>query len=192
MPSIQLPGRAVVTLLLLSLFSAPVSAGDSPKKAENVLVVTLDGFRWQELFGGADDVLLDAKSGGVRDVPGLVRRYKRDTAAARRETLMPFLWGTIAKKGQIFGNPARKARAQCTNNMKQLGIGLLNYHDANQTFPPACLGTLPNGVWGGQSAQTLLLPFIEQTSAYNNYIKQLSSGKQGYTCYASLQSPLHP
>lgn len=28
-----------------------------------------------------------------------------------------------------------------------------------------------------------------QTSAYNNYIKKLTSGKQGYTCYASLQSP---
>lgn len=28
-----------------------------------------------------------------------------------------------------------------------------------------------------------------QTSAYNNYIKKLTMGKQGYTCYASLQSP---
>jgi hypothetical protein len=28
-----------------------------------------------------------------------------------------------------------------------------------------------------------------QTSAYNNYIKNLTMGKQGYTCYASLQSP---
>lgn len=28
-----------------------------------------------------------------------------------------------------------------------------------------------------------------QTSAYNNYIKKLSMGKQGYTCYASIQSP---
>lgn len=29
----------------------------------------------------------------------------------------------------------------------------------------------------------------QQTSAYNNYIKKLTMGKQGYTCYASLQSP---
>lgn len=28
-----------------------------------------------------------------------------------------------------------------------------------------------------------------QTSAYNNYIKKLTMGKQGYTCYVSLQSP---
>jgi len=29
----------------------------------------------------------------------------------------------------------------------------------------------------------------DQTSAYNNYIKKLTMGQQGYTCYASLQSP---
>ncbi len=29
----------------------------------------------------------------------------------------------------------------------------------------------------------------QQTNAYNNYIKKLTMGKQGYTCYASLQSP---
>lgn len=29
----------------------------------------------------------------------------------------------------------------------------------------------------------------QKTSAYNNYIKKLTMGKQGYTCYASLQSP---
>jgi hypothetical protein len=118
MPSIELPGRAVVALLLLSLFSSTALAGETRPKAENVLVVTLDGFRWQEVFGGADDALLDAKSGGVRDLPGLVRRYRRDSAAARREALMPFFWGTIAKQGQVFGNPARKARARCTNGLK--------------------------------------------------------------------------
>ncbi len=29
----------------------------------------------------------------------------------------------------------------------------------------------------------------QQTDAYNKYIKKLTIGKQGYTCYASLQSP---
>ena len=31
---------------------------------------------------------------------------------------MPFFWGTIAKKGQVFGNPARKAAARVTNGLK--------------------------------------------------------------------------
>jgi hypothetical protein len=51
-------------------------------------------------------------------VAGLKSRYLRDTADARREALMPFLWGTVAKKGQVFGNPARRAAARITNGLK--------------------------------------------------------------------------
>jgi hypothetical protein len=104
--------------LLVALLPGPALGDDSPRKAENILIVTLDGFRWQELFGGADEDLLHEKHGGVRDLPGLKRRYWRDTAAARREVLMPWLWGTLAKQGQIFGNPARRAAARSTNGLK--------------------------------------------------------------------------
>jgi Type I phosphodiesterase / nucleotide pyrophosphatase len=109
---------ALFTLLLL--FGLPCQTmGEAPgRKAENILVITLDGFRWQEVFGGADEVLLDEKQGGVRDLAGLKRRYWRDTAAARREALMPWLWGTVAKQGQLFGNPVRQAAARSTNGLK--------------------------------------------------------------------------
>ena len=107
-----------LALVAASLILPPGGAAVPARKAKNVLVVTLDGFRWQELFTGADETLLDAKSGGVKDVPGLKARYWRETAAARREALMPFFWGTIAKRGQVFGNPARKAPARSTNGLK--------------------------------------------------------------------------
>jgi hypothetical protein len=107
----------IAALVVASLVPHSASAAP-PRKAKNVLVVTLDGFRWQELFSGADETLLDAKSGGVKDVPGLKARYWRKTAAARREALMPFFWGTIAKRGQVFGNPALDARARSTNGLK--------------------------------------------------------------------------
>ena len=100
-----------LALVAASLILPPGDAAGPARKAKNVLVVTLDGFRWQELFSGADETLLDAKSGGVKDIPGLKARYWRETAAARREALMPFFWGTIAKRGQVFGNPARAERA---------------------------------------------------------------------------------
>jgi hypothetical protein len=104
-----------VALCALLVVAAP--AADPARKAENVLVVTLDGFRSRELFGGADESLMDAKLGGVRDLPGLKERYWRDTPTARREVLMPFFWGTVAKKGQVFGNPAKKSPARVTNGM---------------------------------------------------------------------------
>ena len=97
--------RQPVVLVIAVLFAAPASAQQVPRKAENVIVVTLDGFRWQELFEGADESFMDAKQGGVRDIAGLKKRYLRDKAEERRQALMPFFWGTIAKKGQVFGNP---------------------------------------------------------------------------------------
>src|SRR5262245_51565320 len=111
-----MPRRTLAALAVLVVASlAP--AADPPRKAENVIVVTLDGFRWQELFEGADDSLLDSKQ-GVRDLAGLKERYWRDTPKARREALLPFLWGTVAKQGQVFGNPTRKAPARITNGLK--------------------------------------------------------------------------
>lgn len=108
----------MLVCVTLGVAAAVQPAARAKAKAENVLVVTLDGFRWQELFSGADETLMEAKSGGVKDVPGLKTRYWRDTATARREVLMPFFWGTIAKHGQVFGNPARKAAARITNGLK--------------------------------------------------------------------------
>jgi hypothetical protein len=62
--------------------------------------------------------LLETKQGGARDTDDLKRRYWRETAAERRQVLMPFLWETIAKQGLIFGNPAREAPARSTNGLK--------------------------------------------------------------------------
>ena len=50
------------------------------------------------------------------------------------------------------------ARVQCQNNLKQLGLGLHNYHDSLQKFPTG--RTFPNG--DSFSAHSQLLPFMEQ------------------------------
>jgi len=109
-----------VAFLLTFVFCAvsAAAAGDRPRRTENVIIVTLDGFRWQEVFGGADETLLDAKSGGVRDVESLKRRFWRATASERRTALLPFFWNTIAKHGQVFGDPAKHAAAKLTNGLK--------------------------------------------------------------------------
>jgi len=70
---------------------------------------------------------------------------------------------------------AREAarRAQCINNMKQLGLALHNYHSVSNSFPlggnPNAAGASNPGVrnWGAWSAQTMLLPYMEQTPTYN-------------------------
>jgi hypothetical protein len=94
------------------------NVADAPRQTENVIVVTLDGFRWQELFGGADESLIHEKHGGVRDLERIRRDYLRKTASERREALMPFFWGTIAKQGQVFGDATKKAPTRSTNGLK--------------------------------------------------------------------------
>src|ERR1700674_5173514 len=86
---------------LLLFGAAPALAG----KTQNVVLIVSDGLRWQEIFTGAEADLLNDKAGGSwMSDEDLRKRYWRETPAARRAVLFPFLWGTVAKQGQIFGN----------------------------------------------------------------------------------------
>jgi hypothetical protein len=86
--------------------------------ADNLIFVTWDGFRWQELFNGAEEALLSKEMGGVPDVPALRGSFWRDAADQRRQALLPFLWSTIAREGQVFGDPAQDSASRLTNGKK--------------------------------------------------------------------------
>ncbi len=103
---------------ILFLCLVTVLMAGSVSAAENVVFVTWDGFRWQELFGGAEERLISKESGGVSDGADIKAIYWRDTPEARREILLPFFWGELAKRGQVFGDPSRKAVARVTNGKK--------------------------------------------------------------------------
>jgi len=103
-------GAATVALTLL--WSAAALAG----KTQNVVLIVSDGLRWQEIFTGAEaDLLNDQAGGSWMSEEDLRKRYWRDTPAARRAALFPFLWGTVAKRGQIFGNRTAGSDAHVTN-----------------------------------------------------------------------------
>jgi Type I phosphodiesterase / nucleotide pyrophosphatase len=48
----------------------------------------------------------------------LKRRFWRDSAQSRREALLPFIWGTVARRGQVFGDRSRSAPSRLTNGLK--------------------------------------------------------------------------
>src|SRR5262249_43900435 len=84
--------------------SAAVSSPRAPgRRSENVVLITTDGLRWQEVFGGADESLLTEEA-GVADPAALKQEFDRETPPARREALLPFLWRVIARQGQLYGN----------------------------------------------------------------------------------------
>jgi len=98
--------------VLLSFTPAPALAG----KTQNVVLIVSDGLRWQEIFTGADPTLLNDKEGGSwLAEPELRKRYWREDVDARRALLFPFLWGTVAKQGQIYGNQLKGSVAHVTN-----------------------------------------------------------------------------
>ena len=88
---------------------------DEPQQADKLLVVMFDGLRWEEVFNGADEKLLNRERGGVKDVPAIRKRFWRETAEERRRALLPFLWGTVAKKGQLLGNVQKGCPIRVTN-----------------------------------------------------------------------------
>ncbi len=76
------------------------------------------------------------------------------------------------------------ARAKCQNNLKQIGLGLHNYHDAIETFPPAgARGQFTGGTGWGFSWMVLLLPYIEQENFWNQLNK--TSPNPGYNVTAN-------
>jgi hypothetical protein len=105
---------AVLTLVSTG-FAPPLS---SEPKTRNVVLIVSDGLRWQEIFTGADPGLLDEKHGGIWADPERLRQeFWNDDPAERRKMLFPFLWGVVAKQGQIFGNQNKGSVARVTNGM---------------------------------------------------------------------------
>jgi hypothetical protein len=100
--------------------SRPVSASAPPPQqqaTQNILFVMTDGLRWQELFSGADEALMNKENGNVADAAALRKAYWRTTPEERRAALMPFFWSTIAKQGQVFGDPSRQCIVSVTNGL---------------------------------------------------------------------------
>lgn len=96
--------KPVKTILLSMLFfvcSNPAGAQDNQQK---LIIITTDGFRWQEVFTGMDPIIAADKRFNQKDSLGLFNTYGEKTPEARRQKLLPFLWGTVAMQGQLYGN----------------------------------------------------------------------------------------
>lgn len=82
---------------------------------EKVVLVTLDGVRWQEVFSGIDSTLM-VNHDYVKDTDQLKESFWYSDFNKRREVLMPFLWNTIKNKGQIYGNRTLGNAVNVANN----------------------------------------------------------------------------
>ena len=72
-------------------------------KTENIVIITLDGMRWQEVFGGVDSLIMVNKE-FTRDSEHVAKTFWSDDINERRKRLFPFFWNTVSSNGQLYGN----------------------------------------------------------------------------------------
>lgn len=86
-----------ILLLCLAFFC-------NAQKAENLIIVTTDGFRWQEVFKGMDSAIAKNRKYNQGDSAYIFDTYWSPDEKERRKKLLPFLWSTVLAQGKLFGN----------------------------------------------------------------------------------------
>ena len=85
-------------------------------QVENVVLITMDGFRWEELFGGAVDSLMnDDQYVHPSFHDQIVGSFDADSPEERRQKLMPWFWDAFVTNGQVYGNRLVDNKVDVTN-----------------------------------------------------------------------------
>lgn len=105
--------RANLLAALATILSSQSAFSQPPSHPPATLVlVMLDGVRWQEVFHGADRRLLTS----LDPKDPRVSLYGQASSEDRRMALMPFLWSVVASKGQLYGNQDKGSLCHVQND----------------------------------------------------------------------------
>jgi hypothetical protein len=163
--------KGIVICLAFLTLSVSVTNTQQPSYSFNpnnkIFIITLDGFRWQELFYGADSVLInDVQT--TADTALNKKLYWSSNASERRKKLMPFVWTTIAENGQLYGN------RNYDNNVNVANPYALSYPGYNELLTGAVDLTIYN------NSRTIndnknLLQHLSSTNAYRGKVAAFTS-----------------
>ncbi len=122
-------------ILFLSLYGQ--------RKLDNLVIVTLDGMRWQEVFGGTDSLLMtDHKFNS--DSATIASMFWSPDIEERRKKLFPFLWTTVLKEGQLYGNRQKESFVNVANTYR---FSYPGYNEIFTGFPDSLVNSndkIPN------------------------------------------------
>jgi hypothetical protein len=152
-------------ILFVLLFIAVYSYGQ--QKTEHVVVVTLDGFRWQELFAGADSVLISSNR-YTENQEGMKEKYWASSADERRKKLLPFFWNTIATQGQLYGN---RSFGNYVNNSNPYWFSYPGYNEIFTGFPDTAVNS-NNKKWNKNEN---VLEFINKQKGFEGKVAAFTS-----------------
>lgn len=120
--------KLCLAILVFTLFAPGIQAQDN--KTENIVLITLDGLRWQELFKGADSLMIN-DTGMIETPNSLLNDYWDSDPIKRRERLFPFFWSTMATEGQIYGN---RAYGNLVDNQNKMWFSYPGYNEVLSGF----------------------------------------------------------
>jgi hypothetical protein len=104
--------RLLCAMLLASLSVA------AQTKTKNIILVTADGLRWQDLFTGIDPLLMNEKAAGMEKADELRKKLWHDSPEKRRAALLPFFWSKLAPGGVVLGNVTKGSSVKVTNSFR--------------------------------------------------------------------------
>lgn len=136
--------------------------GQAQQKTENLIIITLDGMRWQEVFKGADSVII-RDSTFTRDRKELQEKFWSSSLDERRRKLFPFIWNTIGKEGQLYGN------RQIGNKVDNSNPYWFSYPGYNEIFT-GYPDTAVNSNDKIYNRNENVLEFINRQPAYNGSV----------------------
>lgn len=133
------------------------------QKAENIIIITTDGFRWQELFNGMDSAIANNKSFNQDDSAAIFKKYWAADPITRRKKLLPFLWSVVESNGQLYGNRKYENKVNVAN---RYWFSYPGYNEIFTGYPD----TLVNSNDYKPNPNTTLLDFLNQQKAYKNKV----------------------
>lgn len=105
----------LLLLPILALFGVILPTEAATPKTRNVFLITADGLRREEVFEGADPILITKEYGNIGNTNLVRKEFYSDDLAERRRKLFPFLWGTVATQGQLLGNAKLGSEVRVSN-----------------------------------------------------------------------------
>ncbi|MEO7292515.1 MAG: alkaline phosphatase family protein [Ginsengibacter sp.] len=127
--------------IILILFITNIASAQSNTQkanAENIIIITTDGFRWQEIFKGMDSSIANNKKFNQGDSAYLFETFWSNDENERRKKLMPFLWSAIDTKGQLYGN---RALGNKVNNANRYWFSYPGYNEIMTGYPDTAINS---------------------------------------------------
>jgi len=112
------------------------SVAKAQQQTQNIIVITTDGFRWQDLFKGMDSSLANDNRFNQGDSSYIFKTYWHNDEKERRKLLLPFMWNVIASRGQLFGNRSTGCKV---NNANRYWFSYPGYNEILTGYPDTAI-----------------------------------------------------